>query len=68
MEGWTDIMYFYEDAYIHFFVIFYFVCCVIICSFFVLNLTVAVMLNTYDELDRSGVGEKHTVDLIDLGK
>ena len=45
MEGWTQIMYMYQDAYGRVVVAIYFVLCIIVCSFFVLNLTIAVMLD-----------------------
>lgn len=51
MEGWTTVMYIYEDVAHPVFVVFYFVACVVICSFFLLNLTIAVMLMEYDELE-----------------
>ena len=53
MEGWTKIMNIYQDAFIGVFVSFFFISCVIICSFFLLNLTIAVMLMKYEELDKS---------------
>jgi hypothetical protein len=53
MEGWTKIMNIYEDAYASWFVILYFICCVVICSIFLLNLTIAVMLMKYEELDKT---------------
>jgi len=53
MEGWTKIMNIYEDAYLGWFVNLYFTTCVIICSFFLLNLTIAVMLMKYEELDKN---------------
>ena len=51
LEGWIDITNIYRDAYSPGFVNFYFVLCIVVCSFFVLNLTIAVMLIKYDELD-----------------
>jgi len=48
MEGWTVIMYIYMDAYNRLIVIFYYVCCVVVCSLFLLNMTIAVMLNQYE--------------------
>jgi hypothetical protein len=52
MEGWTKIMNIYEDASNALFVSIYFISCVVICSFFLLNLTIAVMLMKYEELDK----------------
>lgn len=51
MEGWTIIMYIYMDAYNSVVVIFYYISCIVVCSLFLLNLTVAVMLGKYEELD-----------------
>jgi hypothetical protein len=53
MEGWTAIMYMFMDAYNATVVIFYFIACIVTCSLFLLNITVAVMLNQYDELDKN---------------
>ena len=50
MEGWTSIMYIYQDVYIEAAVIAYFIICIVICSFLLLNLTIAVMLTKYEEL------------------
>lgn len=52
MEGWTDIMYIYMDAYNNIIVIFYYISCVVLCALFLLNMTIAVMLNQYEELDK----------------
>ena len=52
MEGWTTVMYMFWDVAMPLFVVFYFMACVIICSFFLLNLTIAVMLMAYDELEQ----------------
>jgi hypothetical protein len=67
MEGWTKIMNIYEDAYASWFVVMYFIMCVVICSFFLLNLTIAVMLMKYEELDKTQKNSKHNEDLIQLG-
>ena len=53
MEGWTKVMYIYQDAYAHWFVSIYFISCIVICAFFLLNLTIAVMLNKYEELSKN---------------
>ena len=52
MEGWTSIMYIYQDVYSEGVVIGYFVICIVICSFLLLNLTIAVMLSKYEELQQ----------------
>jgi hypothetical protein len=67
MEGWTDIMYIYMDAYNSVIVIVYFIFCVVVCSLFLLNLTVAVMLNQYEELDKSE-GDQEYGELEDIAK
>ena len=53
MEGWTIIMYIFMDAYNNLIVIFYYISCIVTCSLFLLNMTIAVMLNQYEELDKS---------------
>lgn len=67
MEGWTKIMNIFQDAYTSWFVVLYFILCVVICSFFLLNLTIAVMLMKYEELDKTQKNSKHNEDLIQLG-
>ena len=52
MEGWTKIMNIYQDVYMSWFVVIYFLLCIIICAVFLLNLTIAVMLMEYAELDK----------------
>ena len=59
MEGWTTIMNLYEDVSPAVIVRPYFICCVVICSFFLLNLTIAVMLMKYEELDKNQAKSKH---------
>jgi hypothetical protein len=41
MDGWTVIMNIHEKAANQFFSFFFFMSCVVVCSFFILNLTVA---------------------------
>lgn len=41
----------YRNAYNQYFVQVYFLLCIFVCSFFVLNLTIAVMLLKYEEAD-----------------
>lgn len=52
-EGWAKIMVIYQASYLQFVVDFYFVFCVFICSFFLLNLTIAVMLMKYEDIERT---------------
>lgn len=68
MEGWTKIMNIFEDAYVRWFVQLYFVMCVVICSFFLLNLTIAVMLMKYEELDKNQANSKHNEELKQMGQ
>jgi hypothetical protein len=68
MEGWTKIMNIYEDASSRLFVDLYFISCVVICSFFLLNLTIAVMLMKYEELDKAQKQSEHNKQLKDLGQ
>ena len=63
MEGWTHIMNIYEDTYMAVVVHLYFISCVVICSFFLLNLTIAVMLMKYEELDKKQTDSKHKEEL-----
>ena len=41
--------------------------CVVICSFFLLNLTIAVMLMKYEELDKNTANSKHDMELRQIG-
>ena len=66
-EGWTKIMNIYTDVYANWFVNLYFISCVVICSFFLLNLTIAVMLMKYEELDKLQTKSKHHEELKQIG-
>ena len=68
MEGWTKIMNIYEDAYSRVFVVLYFISCVVICAFFLLNLTIAVMLMKYEELDKEHQNQDNNNELRYLGE
>ena len=52
MDGWTKIMGMHQEFYSPMFVHFFFISCVWICAFFILNLTIASMLMKYDEVDK----------------
>ena len=67
MEGWTDIMYIYQDVDNEVFVNGYFMLCIVLCSFFLLNLTIAVMLKEYELLDKMGQNSVHKTQLKDIG-
>ena len=47
-------------------VVVYFLLCIIVCSFFVLNLTIAVMLLKYEEADNAQ-DSSHDQELFDYG-
>ena len=68
MEGWTGIMYSLDDAYIGVITNFYFVLCVVICSLFLLNLTIAVMLQKYDDLQRDSHDSSKDSELAAIGE
>jgi len=68
MEGWTSVMYIYQDVANQAFVTLYFMSCVVICSFFLLNLTIAVMLMQYDELEQKNSNSVHKNQLRGLGR
>jgi hypothetical protein len=53
----------YEDTFYAAIVNLYFISCVVICSFFLLNLTIAVMLMKYEELDKKQTNSKHKEEL-----
>ena len=69
MEGWTKMMYYYSDAYFPVLTHIYFISLVIICSFFIINLTVAILLDNYAESEhQNNENLTNTVELIDAGK
>ena len=67
MEGWTTVMYMYQDVSSPLFVTIYFMSCVVICSFFLLNLTIAVMLMEYDQLEQKNDTSVHKKQLRAIG-
>lgn len=62
-EGWSTVMNIFSDAYSEAVVNIYFVLCVFICSFFLLNMTIAVMLMKYQELEKQQASSKHSEEL-----
>lgn len=52
MDGWTRIMNIHQDIYNSLFIHSYFIICIWICSFFILNLTIALMLMKYEQVDQ----------------
>lgn len=63
LEGWIDITNIYRSAFTPWMVIIYFILCVIVCSMFVLNLTIAVMLLKYDEFESQNESDDKDQDL-----
>ena len=59
LEGWTTVMYIFQDVGSNVTIVLYFNACVIICSFFLLNLTIAVMLMEYEELEKANSTSTH---------
>lgn len=57
----------YQDTYATWFVALFFILCVVICSFFLLNLTIAVMLMKYEELDKSQMNSTINEEMKQLG-
>ena len=57
----------FEDAYDVWFVDLYFLLCIVVCSMFVLNLTIAVMLLKYEEFDRQDDDSTHVKELHEYG-
>lgn len=48
LDGWSNIMQFHDDIFSSVFVSVYFVMVIVICDFFVLNMTIALMLLKYE--------------------
>ena len=67
LEGWSDIMYMMQDAYSKWISSIYFVLVTVIWAYFLINLTIAVMLKNYDELDKNEKNTTHQANLIELG-
>lgn len=68
LEGWINVSNMYQDAYEPWFVEVYFLLCIVVCSFFVLNLTIAVMLLKYEDFDKSEKGSVHLEELHEYGQ
>lgn len=60
-------MYIMQDAYSKYITAFYFVLAVVVCAFFLINLTIAIMLKNYDELDKNEKNTTHQASLIEIG-
>lgn len=59
MDAWTKIMNMHEDFFSSFFVHAFFISCVWIISFFILNLTIATMLMKYEQVEEENKQNKH---------
>ena len=57
LEGWNEIMNFFQEIYTTSFVRIYFLIVVWICAFFILNLTIALMLMKYDQVNKGNEEE-----------
>jgi len=76
LDGWTPMMFFYENAGSQVVSWFFFISCVVLCNFFILNLTVGQMMIRYNiEMDENDKVKKEndqydvfSQELIDLGK
>lgn len=71
LDGWTQIMNIHQDIYMTPVVHFYFLTVVWTCAFFVLNLTIALMLMKYEEVESRKDSDDHDsfeVELEDLGE
>lgn len=67
MDGWTNIMAIHEDVFAPWFVQWYFVLVIVVCSFFVLNLTIALMLLKYEQAQTDNSAEaSHDSDERDI--
>ena len=60
-------MYMMQDAYTMYITSLYFVLAVVVCAFFLINLTIAIMLRNYDELDKNEKNTTHQASLIEIG-
>lgn len=69
MDGWTVMMNMYENAGSPTFSWAYYICCVIVCSFFILNLTIAQMMMKYALVsDQSDVVDEFDKELYEIGE
>ena len=64
MEGWTSIMNMHADAFQSIMAQLFFVACVLVCSFFILNLTVATMLDNYSEQEEMARTDTENYELL----
>lgn len=70
-DGWTNIMSVHLDIFNPVFIRFYFITCVWVCGFFILNMTVATMLMKYEEEDQNTEDtepDQFEIELKEIGK
>lgn len=70
LEGWTDIMYNYQDSYGKYLTTIYFVALVLMCALLFMNIIVAIL---FDNFEKHNTGQRDEVYLleqraIDMGK
>lgn len=74
LEGWADIMALIQDGYNMYTSAIFFIICVVICNYFLINLTVAVMLDKFKNLNQANTDkvlmkyEKNSVRVQELKK
>lgn len=68
MEGWTNIMHIYQNSFSKYVTPLYFIFLLLVCSFFILNLTIAIMLNKYEELSTEQGDQEMVHELMEMGR
>lgn len=68
MEGWTNIMYIYQNSSSQFITPLYFIFLLLVGSFFILNLTIAIMLDKYEEISEAQGDQEMVHELIEMGR
>lgn len=52
MDHWSRVMKFFQDGFNYYISSFYFICCTIICQYFIHNMTIAILLNVYNAINQ----------------
>ena len=55
LEGWTSVMYNFQDSYDKYWATFYFVALVLMCALLFLNIIVAILFDNYEDNDKEEV-------------
>ena len=55
LEGWTSIMYNFQDSYDKYWATLYFVALVLMCALLFLNIIVAILFDNYEDNDKEEV-------------